>query len=74
MTEQEDIKQRAKLRITRDINGLTLEELDELQAWLEEKKAIERPALIRSINTLISDMSVERLEEIEAYIARMEEQ
>lgn len=74
MTEQEDIKQRAKLRITRDINGLTLEELDELQVWLEEKKAIERPALIRSINTLISDMPVETLEEIEAYIARMEEQ
>jgi len=72
MTEQEDIKQRAKLRITRDINGLTLEELDELQAWMEEKKTAERPALIRSINTLISDMPVETLEEIEAYIARLE--
>ena len=73
MTEQEDIKQRAKLRIIRDINGLTLEELDELQAWLEEKKVIERPALINSINTLIADMPVETLEEIEAYVARIEE-
>lgn len=78
MTEQdtqsikEGIKERAKLRITRDINNLTLPELGELQHWLNDKKATERPALIKSINTLISDMPVETLRDIEAYIARIE--
>jgi hypothetical protein len=67
--EEERLKTRVKLKISRDINSLTLEELDELQAWLDEKQAAERQALIKSINCLISDMTVEALTEIEAYLA-----
>lgn len=71
--EEEQLKQRVRMKVTRDIKSLSLEELDELQDWLDDKKAAERQALIKSINLLISDMTVEALEDIEGYIARIED-
>ena len=47
--------------------------MPELQAWLAEMKAAEKQAYINSINALIEGMTVEALDEIEAYIARIED-
>ena len=69
MTEQE---QKIRDEIARAISSLELEELDELQAWLDEKREAERQALFNSINCLISDMTVEELEQVEGYIAKGE--
>ena len=69
MNQEEQLRQRVRLKVSRDIKSLSLEELDELQDWLDKRQAEERQALIRSINILISDMTVEALTAIEASLA-----
>ncbi len=73
INQEEQLRQKKRLVVTRAISSLSLEELDELQDWLDEKQAEERQALIKSINCLISDMTVEALEDIEGYTARKED-
>jgi hypothetical protein len=73
VNQEEKLRQNKRLMLSREIESLTLEELDELEDWLDEKKAEDRQALIKSINLLISDMTVEALEDIEGYIARIED-
>jgi uncharacterized protein related to proFAR isomerase len=73
VNQEEKLRQNKRLKVSRDIKSLSLEELDELEDWLDERQAEERQALIKSINLLISDMTVEALEDIEGYIARIED-
>lgn len=68
MTEQE-IKQKVRQEIAKDIDRLELEELEELQEWLYKLQADIRVALIKSINALLSDMTLEALEELEISLA-----
>lgn len=72
MNQEEELRQSVRQKVTRDIRSLSLEELDELQDWLNKQKTAERQALIRSINMLISGMTVEALEDIELYVANIE--
>ncbi len=71
--QEEKLRQNKRLKVSRDIKSLSLEELDELEDWLDVRQAEDRQALIRSINTLISDMTVEALEKIELYVANTED-
>ena len=63
------LEQEIRQRIAKAVDGLELEELDELQDWLEMRQEAERQALIKSITALISDMTIEALEELEASLA-----
>lgn len=73
VNQEEKLRQNKRLKVSRDIKSLSLEELDELEDWLDVRQAEDRQALIRSINTLISDMTVEALEKIELYVANTED-
>jgi hypothetical protein len=66
----------AELRheIDEAISLMDADELDELQEWIDGRHERDmKQALLGSINCLISDMSVEQLEQVEGYIARIEE-
>jgi hypothetical protein len=66
----------AELRheIDEAISLMDADELDELQEWIDGRHERDmKQALLGSINCLISDMSVEQLEQIEGYIARIED-
>jgi hypothetical protein len=62
-----ELKGKIRYGITKTLGSLTLEELEELQDWLDEKRTVMKTAYIQSINALLSDMTVEQLEKIEAY-------
>lgn len=66
LEELRRVEQEVRQRITMRLDSLVLEELDELQDWLDERESDKRAALIKSINILISDNTLEALEELEA--------
>lgn len=60
--------------IDKAISLMDADELDELQEWIGGRYERDmKQALLASINTLISGMTVEQLEQIEGYIARIED-
>jgi len=69
----DEIYQKKRQKIDEAIGLMDEDELDELQEWIAERyERDKKQALYNSINCLIQGMTVEQLEMIEAYIARMD--
>jgi hypothetical protein len=71
--DADDMYQEKRQKIDESLSLMDEDELDELQEWIDGRYERDmKQALINSINQLLTGMTVEQLEMIETYIAKIE--